>query len=310
MAKDKDIEITYAGIKPYILEETFTNANAACKFQIEDEIYEAAGSVRVDTKNSGTHNIKNMARNSIIGRIRSSLSSIIYKVTGGGLLGNVASMAGNESIRQNVSTTSFSRADQEKAVVDAFKKIIQHLYFDEEKGAWRVARIFSDFERRLKANPITKAYDKKTLARMLIEMSRADGQMEDSEREFLSGFLSAETGTLVDLMRRPPISRVECEEVTKEGRENVFMIVAAMAISDYEFEEAEKVKLAEYGEMMGFTADKQAEILRIAQNYTIEAFIREGSELSRDEIYKFGESIGMERTEAERAQVRFDKRIN
>lgn len=304
------MEVTYASIKPYVLEEVVENSTIKCKFQVEEEIYEATGYIRVDQKAAATHNIKNMARSSIMGRIRSSLSSLIYKVTGGGLVGNVASMASSETIRQNVSTTSFSRADQEKAIIDAFKKIQHQLYFDEETKAWRIARIFSDFERRLKANPIAKAYDKKILARMLIEMSRADGEVEETEREFLNGFLSAETGTLVELMRRPPVSQVECEEITKEGKENVFMIVAAMAISDHQFEEAEKTKLTYYSEMMGFTETKHLELLRLAQDYTIEAIIREGSELSRDEIYQFADKIGMERGEAERAQVRFDKRVN
>lgn len=284
------------------------NSTARCKFQIEDEIFESDGYVRVSKEGQGVHNIKNMARNSIFGRIRGALSSLIYKVTGGGLVGNVASMATNEGIRQNVASTSYSRADQEKAVVDAFKKIMPQLHFNEETQTWGLATQFSDFERRLKLNPINKTYDKKTLARMLVEMSRADGGIEDAEREFLNGFLTAETGTLTDLMRRPPLSQVECEEVTKEAKENVFMIVAAMAISDHEFEAPEKEKLANYGAMMGLTEGKQAELLTFAQNYTIEAIIRESEEMSREELYAFADKIGMERGEAERAQVRFAKR--
>ncbi len=303
------MQITYDSIKPYILEEHFDNSNVICKFKVENEVYDSNSYIKVDYKD-GTHNIKNMARSSVLGRLRSTVTSLIYKVTGGGLVGNIASMATSETMRQNVSNTSYSRKDKENAVVEAFQKITHNLYFDEETKKWKIARKFSEFERRIKANPIAKAYDKKTLARMLLEMSRADGQLEADEKEFLEEFLSAETGTLSELMRRPALSQVECEEVTKEAKENVFMIVAACAIADHDFEAPEKAKLTEFGTMMGIIPDKQNELLRLAQDYTIELVIRDSKEMSRDQLYAFADKIGMERGEAERAQVRFSKRID
>jgi tellurite resistance protein len=301
--------VTYESIKPYISEEKMESSNMKCKFQVDGEIFESNSYIKVDSKD-GTHNIKNMARSSVFGRLRGALTNFIYKVTGGGLVGNIATMAASETVRQNVSTTSYSRKDQEAAVVDAFKKVEFNFYYDDNSRKWKIARQFSEFEKRLKSSPITKAYDKKTLARMLLEMSKADGQLEAEEKAFLEGFLSADTGSLGELMRRSPLSAVECEEVSKDSKQNCLMIVAAMAISDHDFEVPERQKLIDFGNMMGLAADKQAEALKLAQDYTIELVIREGKELTRDDVYAFADKIGMDRAEAERAQVRYDRRTN
>ncbi len=301
--------VTYEMIKPYIAEEKLESSNMKCKFQVDGETFESNSYIKVDSKDS-THNIKNMARSSVFGRLRGVLTNFIYKVTGGGLVGNVATMAASETMRQNVSTTSYSRKDQEAAVVEAFKKVEFNFYYDEANRKFKIARQYSEFEKRLKASPIVKSYDKKTLARMLLEMSRADGQLENEEKAFLEGFLSADTGTLSELMRRAPLSAVECEEVSKEAKQNMLMIVAAMAISDHDFEIPERQKLSEFGNMMGLEPKHQTEALKLSQDYTIELIIREGKDLSREDIYAFADKIGMDRAEAERAQVRYDRRMN
>lgn len=304
------MEISYSSIKPYILEEIFENSTARCKFQIEDEIYEASAGIRISAENRGTHNIKNMARNTIMGRLRTMLSQVVRKVTGGGMLGNIAAMATQETVRQNVSSTSYSASDKEKAVVAAFKSIAHNLYYNENTRTWNIAKQFSDFERALKSNPLKKSYDKKTLARMLIELARADGQMSDKERKFIDGYLSAETGTLVELMRQPALSAVELEEITKEGKENAFMVAAALTLVDHELHANEQDRLINYGVLMGLNELKIDELINKAQNYTIETIIRESRNMTREELYSLADKIGMSPEEAERAQVRYEKRVS
>jgi len=121
--------------------------------------------------------------------------------------------------------------------------------------------------------------------------------------------LTDETGKLGELVRSPAISVVECEEVSKEGKENVFMIVAAVALTDNEFADEEKLKLEEYSQMFEFTDMKQEELLRYAQDYTIESWIRGNGKMSRDDVYAFADKIGMDRGEAERTQIRIEKRL-
>lgn len=301
------MEVTYDSIKPLILEERLEGSTMHCKFKVEGEIFEAKNAVRVDSANTG-NKIKSMVRLNLISRMRSSLMRVIRSAVGGGVAGNTAAMVGNEVVRSKTSGTNYSASDKKQAVVDAFQRIAIDLYFDEETNAWKIARLLSEFERRIKKNPITIPYDKKTLARLLIEMAKADGQIAQEEKEFFTEFLDEDTGSFAELLRSPTLSRVELEEISSEAKENVFMITVAVALADKEFDKSEEEKLEEYADMMGMD-DRQSETLvKLAQDYTIESAIQLSGKMSREEVYAFADKIGMSREEAERAQIRFDKR--
>lgn len=301
------MEITYESIKPYILEEKLEGSKVNCKFQVENQVFEAFSNVKSNTKD-GSARVKKMVTNTAIGRARSMVLRVLRKAVGGGFAGTAVSMAGNEVLRQGTDGLKIPKADKEAAVVRAFEKISLELAY--EAGKWRLATEFSEFEKLIKRNPFTKSYDKKILARMLVEMARADGTIEAEEKAFFDNFLTKETGSLRDLMRAPSISMVECEEVTKDARENVFMIVAAVALTDNEFADEEQLKLDEYSQMFEFTEKKHEELLRYAQDYTIETYIKAKGNMSRDEIYAFADKINMDRGEAERTQIRLEKRLN
>lgn len=301
------MEITYESIRQYILEEKVDGGRVLCKFQIEDEVFESIGQIRSNNRD-GKARITKMVTNTALGRLRSTVLRVLRKAVGGGFAGTAVSMAGNEAMRQGTDGLKHSKKDKEKAVITAFEKISMELAY--EGGKWRLAKEFSEFEKMIKRNPFTKAYDKKILARMLVEMARADGKIESEEKAFFDDFLNSDTGTLGELMRAPSISIIECEEVSTEARENVFMIVAAVALTDNEFADEEKLKLEEYAQMFDFTEQKHEELLRYAQDYTIEAYIKSNGQMTRDDIYTFADQIGMDRGEAERAQIRLEKRLS
>lgn len=298
--------ITYESIKPYILEETLEGNKMICQFQIEDQVFDAVGAIRMATKKGGDR-VKTMVTNTAVGRMRSMLLGVLRRAVGGGFAGTVTSMAGNEVIRQQTEGIRYSAKDKEGGVIKAFESIMAELAFD--GGKWRLAKEYSEFEKMIKRNPIVKPFDKKVLARMLVEMARADGNIAKEEKDFFEGFLTEETGNLGSLMRAPSVSLVECEEVSPEAKENVFMLTAAVALADDEFADDEKIKLDDYAQMLGFNDIKTAELLRLAQDYTVENAIKSRGKMSRDEIYAFADQIGMERGEAERAMIRLEKRV-
>jgi len=300
------MEITYESIRQYIIEESLDGSRVTCKFQIDDEVFESVGTIRTGGK-KGAARVKSMVKTTALGRMRSVVLRVLRRAVGGGFAGTAVSMAGNEAMRQGTDSIKHSKADHQAAVVQAFEKISIELAY--EGGKWRLATEFSEFEKLMKRNPLTKAYDRKILARMLVEMARADGSIEPEEKAFFDDFLTDETGKLGELVRSPAISVVECEEVSKEGKENVFMIVAAVALTDNEFADEEKLKLEEYSQMFEFTDMKQEELLRYAQDYTIESWIRGNGKMSRDDVYAFADKIGMDRGEAERTQIRIEKRL-
>lgn len=301
------MEVTYESIKPYLVEEQVEGSKMNCKFQVENEVFESSASIRSDNSGGKTRVVK-MVRNSAIGRLRSTVLQVLRRAVGGGFAGTAVSMAGSEVARQSTESIRYSRKEKEQAVIVAFEKIMTEITY--EGGRWRLAKEFSEFEKLVRRSPLTKAYDKKILARMLVEMARADGTIEKEEKAFFDDFLNEETGSLRDLMRAPAISMVECEEVSKDARENVFMIVAAVALTDNEFADEERQKLNEYSQMFDFHPDKEEELLRYAQDYTIESYVRANGNMTRDEVYAFADKIGMQRSEAERTQIRLEKRLN
>jgi len=299
------MEITYESIKPYLLEENTEGSKVFCKFEIEGEVFEATSHIRRG-KQKGNKRVTSMVKNTAIGRMRSMVLRVLRRAVGGGFAGTVTSMAGNEVIRQQTDGLKFSRKQKEAAVVKAFESITSEIAFD--NGKWRLATEYSEFEKRIKREPLTKAFDKKVLARLLVEMARADGNIASEEKNFFDSFLTEETGKLGSLMRAPAVSIVECEEVSDDAKENVFMITAAVALTDHEFADEEKQKLDEYAQMFGFDEKKQEELLKFAQDYTIESAIKAKGKMTRDEVYDFAERIGMDKGEAERTQIRVEKR--
>lgn len=303
------MEITYESIKSIILEENVEGYMMQCKFKVEDEVFEAQSSIRKDTKDTAQQ-VKGIVRANLFSKLRTAVSQVVRKVLGGGIQGNIGQQVTNTMVAKHTNAPSFSRKEKEDAVVECFKKVSLNLFFNQEEGRWAINRKLSDFEKRLLQAPISKAYDKKVLARMLIEIAKVDGSIEQEEKEFFQDFLSAETGTFAELMRMPPLSRVECEEVTKEAKENVFMITCALAISDHDFDSKERTRLYEYAAMLGLKDDARDNMLRAAQDYTIETIVTSEGEMERDDLYEFADGIGMDRGEAERAQVKFSKRLN
>lgn len=303
------MEITYDSIRPYLLEETMENSSMLCKFKIEDQVFDAKGFVRVDNK-SGAARVTRMVKTTAIGRLRSMVLRTVRQAVGGGFAGTTASMVGNEMMRQQTEGVQFSRKDKEAAVVNAFESIAAEIYYDNDSNAWRVNRELSEFELLLRKSPIEKPYDKKVLARLLVEMARADGTIEAEEKEFFSSFLSEETGNLGQLMRAPAISFVECEEIGKDVQQNVFMITAAVALADDDFSIEEQDKLEEYAEMFEFSEDKRKDLLRLAQDYTIENIVKTKGAMTRDDLYALADRLGMDRNEAERTQIRLEKRMD
>jgi tellurite resistance protein len=300
------MEITYESIKPYILEENLDGSKVECKFEIEGQIFEAVGRIKKSQK-KGAGKVKSMVQRTAIGRMRSMVLRILRKAVGGGFAATVVSQAGSEGMRQGTAGMNYTKQEKQAAVVMAFDTISMDLTYENSK--WRLATEFSEFEKLVRRSPLKKAYDKKILARMLVEMANADGRIAPEEKAFFDNFLTDETGSMGELMRAPSVSIVECEEVSPEARENVFMIVAAVALTDNEFADEEKLKLEEYSQMFDFSEKKYDELLRLAQDHTIEAYINSKGQMSRDEIYEFADKISMDRGEAERTQIRLDKRL-
>jgi hypothetical protein len=285
------MDITYKSIEHYIVSQEQIGSNMICKFHIENQDFEAE--VAIDaTNNSSGALVADIVKSS---RMRSILVRVLKKAVG------------NKSKKEKTDGDSiqFSKREKEAAVINAFRSITSQLFFVETTGKWRLATEFSEFERRIKQNSLTGLYDKKIMSRMLVEMARADGRIEENERLFFDNFLNEETGRLSDLMRAPYLSTEDCQKVSNKAKAIIFMIVAAVALTDNHFDKIEQDKLNDFAKMFNFEQKKQLDLLRIAQDYTVQVAIKaQTKKLSKEELHAFADKIGMDKSAAEKTQLR------
>jgi len=285
------MEITYKSIEHYIVSQEQVGSNLVCKFHIENKDFEVEAAIEATSKSNAVL-VADIVKSS---RMRSILVGVLKKAVGNK----------SNKERKDGDSIQFSKRDKEAAVVAAFRSITSELVFVETTNKWRLATEFSEFERRIKQNSLTEHYDKKIMSRMLVEMARADGRIEEKERLFFDNFLNDETGRLSDLMRASYLSAADCEKVSHKAKAIIFMIVAAVALTDNHFDKVEQEKLNHFAKMFKFEQKVQDNLLSIAQDYTIEVAIKaQNKKLSKEELHAFADKIGMDRAAAEKTQIR------
>lgn len=283
------IELTYKSIQPYLKNEVQEGEILYCKFLVEEREFDTEILIeKIDDSNALGAIVKNP------NKMRSMLLRALNK-----------GVRRNKVGEEETTPIYFSKKELEAAVVRAFETILDEIVYIETTGKWRLATQFSDFEVYIRQNPLTENYDKKIMSRMLVEMARADGRIEQEERLFFSHFLNDEMGRLSDLITAPYLTSLDCEQVSKNGRLTIFIIVAAVALTDNEFQEEEQTKLNRFAELFQLTESKQQELFQKVQEYTLEIKLKTESEkLTLEALHAFADNIALDRAIAEKVQAR------
>lgn len=284
------IELTYKSIQPYLIEEVQQGEMMYCKFLVEEQEFETEVAIEKigDSKGLG-----------LIVKNPNKMRSMLLRALNKGI-------RKKKVVDEETPQVYFSKKELEAAVVLAFESILDEIVYIETTDKWRLATQFSDFEVFIRQNPLKENYDKKIMSRMLVEMARADGRIEEEERLFFSHFLNDEMGGLSDLITAPYLTAADCKKVSKNGRLTIFVIVSAVALTDNELEVEEQDKLNRFAEIFGLKAEKQQELFQIAQDYTLEIMLKvEAKPLDLDELHAFADKIAMDRTHAEQVQAKF-----
>jgi tellurite resistance protein len=284
------IELTYKSIQSYIVEEEQRGEMMYCKFSVEEQEFETEVAIERVGESKG---LGLMVKNP--NKMRSMLLRALNK-----------GIRKKQVQEEDVPHVYFSKKELEAAAVLAFESILDEIVYIETTDKWHLATQFSDFEVFIRQNPLKENYDKKIMSRMLVEMARADGRIEEEERLFFSHFLNDEMGKLSDLITAPYLTKADCNKVSKNGRLTIFVIVSAVALTDNELEVEEQDKLNRFAEIFGLKAQKQQELFQIAQNYTLEIMLKvEAKSLELEELHAFADKIAMDRTHAEQVQAKF-----
>ncbi len=264
-------ELTYELVAPLVVQTDLSHGSVQVTFQcpVSGEQMRATGHI---TESAGSK-IKSDVKRSLWRNIRWSLSRMMYSVFGygvGGAIGSTvvdaAGAAGDSRAHQP------SEAELKEAILDAFRSVGNRWAWDESTQRFVSGSVFKELQTEftviVQTAQLAKAWDRAVLARMLAEIASADGQLAEEERELFHAFLQEHK--LDDLLERPPLSKADLEETSEDARHVMWLLAAAMAVSDEHFADSEQKKLAFFAQGLGVAADDQTRGLELAKEYVLD----------------------------------------
>ena len=276
--------------------------------------------------NAPIHQAKNLssrvtqsAKRSLMYSLRNALTRSVRRALGHNIVGRVAADMTRSATDDLGQSQSYSEADKQAAIVRAFESVANMFVWDPHNHRYvstqAAGEVVIDFTRILNAAPVTAPYDRGILARMLTEIACADGVVGAEERQFLTGFITADLGTVDSLAQMPTLSSAELIETSQGGtRETMLMLAWALALTDENLAPDEAMRLDQYATGLAITAERAHELRSYAQIYLVDqALGRAYPGGRRDdqihaEVMAMAGRLGMDPTEAERVDIRFRKR--
>ena len=314
------MKFSYDLIEPLLVETELDGSEIICAFEIPGtgEIVESSARIRrtSSVQNDITRQVTRMGT-SILAR---EASRLVRRSLGGGILGRLGSSTVRSASRPIREKMQHTGEDKEEAIVEAFKKVAHRFYFDEAQGQWTQAPAAaprtvdkpapeqkSAVEEQIEKSPLSTRFDREVLARILVELAAADGEIESAEQDFLESVVGAEFGSINQLMAMEPVSPVECEELSAGVRETIYLLAWVMTLVDMDASSSERNILLEYAGMFGFSNQKMEELIRKARLYLLESSI--SADTSREELFDLADRLSIDRGDAERALIRLKKSI-
>lgn len=251
--------------------------------------------------------------------VKSALARSVRRAVGYGMAGSVASGAVYSAASGDSSNQSFTDAEKQQAVVEAFENVRTSFAWDAANSRFISAAAAGatqpELTLQLEAAPIVAPYDRGILARMMAEIAAADGSLEDEERNFFAYFVTPDMGSIESILQHAPLSAAELGEVTQGPvRETMLMLTWALALSDQDVEPGEQARLASLAEGLAIPVARAEELRSYAQAYQIDSSLapvyasgqRDAAAFA--EVVALGQKLGMSTDAIERVDIRFRKR--
>jgi len=258
------------------------------------------------------------ASRSIFYSLRSALSRIIYSILGRGVVGRVAADAARGAT-MNVRTDrlTVTASQKQAAAVEAFRSVQSRFVWAEGRwlGAGAAQKELSAFDRAVAANGPTHPYDQQVLARMLVEVARADRRVSSQESSWLTDMLPAEVGSVRELAERPPLSAEELGETTAKVRPVLLMLAWTLALVDEEFSEDEKAVLQRLASGLKLDPSQAEEARKAAQEEVLGGLLEQALAFSthddhaREQLAVLAERLGIPEHEARSIEARVQRRL-
>ncbi len=310
-------DITYASIEPNIASVQTNGSQVHVVFQCPVSGQQVESRAAMHRGTGMGSRARESAKRSMMYSLRRSVSSAIRGAFGYGFFGRMGQDLANSAMRQLDESTRYSSGDQQEAVVRAFESVRAQFAWDAREERWIMGsaaeHTVSGFAGQLASHPVTERYDLGVMARILTEIARADGDLGDEERSFLIDFLPSDVGTVDQLVGRPPLSGVELSE-TSAGlhRKTMVMLGWTVAFCDDSLDPTEAQRMQEIALALQLSESDAIEAQQLAQQFVVDQAIETVHAMggdAREEAIALATRIGMDPTEAERAEIRFRKRM-
>ena len=259
---------------------------------------------------------------SLMWSLRSSIYGLVRGIFGHGMLARIAAdLAGSavsEVQRQQGPRGSQDLDDDETqaALVEAFRTVQGRFVWVPAQAQWVSTRaaesLMPPFQRQLSQHPVSHPYDRQVLARMLVELARADGTVAAAEQDLLTELIE---GGIEDLAQRPPLTAAELR-TTSGGDTRVSLLLTAwtLALVDEQMDAQERALLMAWSDGLDLRPAQVVWVRNTAQQHVLEEALERmhpwggHDSYAREQLYTLAERLGMTRPEAEKAEAAFQRR--
>jgi uncharacterized tellurite resistance protein B-like protein len=315
------MELTYDQVEQFLVNFEIEGSKIFCEFETPDgQIIESSAilsktkTIKDQVAKKATRVIKSQARRQASRMIRGAL--------GGGMVGRMGSSILRGSMKDvgsGMLESDYTESDKQDGIVKAFSRVARQ--FGMNRSGERLERSsnrsrntqeedsssLTAYQQQLRKAPVRNLFEQDILARLLVEIASADGQISREENEFLSAVLPRKLGTVQDIKAKDPISRIELEELDNNVRDSIYMMAWSMSLVDYDLDAGEAQVLFEYGELFGMPDHKIREIAKLAKYNCIEQALT--PDTTRDDLYEMADGIQLDREEAERCMIQYKKKM-
>lgn len=312
-------EIPFASIQPLIADQQVHGSSVRVTFRCPQTGFSVDSSAGIKKGQSLSDVAMASAKRSLWWSLRSTLLRLISSSLGHGVAGRVGRDVGNQFLRQAGQGVEFSSEEVQAAVVDAFTRVQSKFRHDGNQwiaahGLGAEGAPVSDFRRQLQQAMPSEPYDRGILARLLVEVAKADGQLAAEEERFLSTYLDPSFGTPRQLAQRPALTGIELDETSSGAvRDTILMLGWALALSDQDVNPGEQARLNEVAGGLKIDAGRAAELRGYAANFLVEQALEHAypsghrDERAHAAAIALAGKLGLSQEDAERADVRFRK---
>lgn len=268
-------ELTFDLVKPLIAHTDNDGSYVQVVFRCPVSEDEIQASARI-TESAGS-SIKKEVKRSLWRNLRWSMSRMMYSVFGYGVGGAIGSTVADTAASVGEGRQyQASEGELKEAVLDAFRSVQSRFAWDASNNRFVSASVFAELQVEftviVNQVKITKAWDRAVLARMLAEIAAADGTLAEEERELFVSFLPMGQGvpTLDEVLEKPPLTKADLEETSADVRHVMWLIAAAMALSDETLDDTEAQRLTRFAKALGIPDEDQRRGLALAKEYILD----------------------------------------